>query len=199
MATRTEPISMCSLSSNQQALADVAERRSGSAVSGTASALVGGLGAPAPDLWVRPSFGSDQLIEPADVTLDRLQAVPLQLEGVTIDALPGPGEPCPEGFDSFFHAGTPSFQDAEPDIRGGQAEEGEPYTEPVVLPRGWSGLGEQVLQVLFAVGGQPVDDLGTTSGQRLGGFRNLVLGDETPPGEILEAGVQGAVSECPEG
>src|SRR6266568_2721413 len=39
---------------------------------------------------VRPPLGGDQFVQPADLALDRLQAVPLQLEGVAVDPLPGP-------------------------------------------------------------------------------------------------------------
>ena len=42
-------------------------------------------------------------------------------------------------------------------------EEGEVHPEVLVLPGRRAGLVEQLLEVLLAVGRQPVDDLGSTA------------------------------------
>ena len=112
------------------------------------------------------SFRGDQLVQPADFPLDRLQAVPVQLEGVAVQALPGPGQGGADALHPLLEPAAPALQDPQPDVRPGLAEEGEPDTESVVLPGGGPRLGEQVLQPLLAFGGQPVDDLRPASGQR---------------------------------
>src|SRR5258706_3832733 len=96
MATRTEPIPMCSFSYSQQAL----RLTQLAAVSIVAVMCVGHV--LARGLRVRAPLGSDQLVQPADIALDRFQSVPLQLEGVAVDALPGPGDPGAESLDPLF-------------------------------------------------------------------------------------------------
>src|SRR5262252_4130968 len=105
MATRTEPIPMCSLSFISSGAAAASAGRRRSAVLCVAPALAVGLGSGwplgprrlrPPRLAVRLPLGGDQLVQPSDLALDRLQAVPLQLEGVAVDPLPGPGQAGPE-------------------------------------------------------------------------------------------------------
>src|SRR5262245_14722082 len=195
MATRTEPIPLCSLSFS--ASTDLTKRGLPDQLVPSQVVLpcTRGLGAVVPWRRVRPSLGGDQLVQPADFALDRLQAVALQLEGVAVDALPGPREPGPEGLDPLFQPAAPALEDPQPDVRRGQAEEGEPDAEPVVLPGGGPGLGKQVLQVLLAVSGQPVDDLGTAAAKRLSGIGHRVLCDEPATGQVLQTRVQRAVTE----
>src|SRR5262249_7585057 len=66
----------------------------------------------------------DQLVQPAHLALDRLQAVPLELQGVPVHPLPGARQPGAEGLDPLFQPAAPALQDPEPDIRPGLAEEG---------------------------------------------------------------------------
>ena len=69
-----------------------------------------------------------------------------------------------------------AFQYPQPHVCPGLAEEGEVHAEPVVLPGRGPGLGEQVLQVFLALGGQPVDDLRPASGPH--GVGGGFLGDQ---------------------
>src|SRR5215469_1587627 len=142
MATRTEPIPMCSLSFFSSGAAAASTGRRRSAVLCVAPRLAVGLGirwppgprAGRPRRVVSLPLGRDQFVQPADFALDRLQAVPLQLEGVAVDSLPGPGQAGPERLDPLFKPAAPALQNPEPDLRRGQAEEREPHAEPVVLP-----------------------------------------------------------------
>src|SRR5689334_20757246 len=101
MATRTEPIPMCSLSLFSSGAAAASTGRRRSAVLCVAAGLAFGhcsrwpLGPRClrpPRLVVSLPLGGDQFVQPSDLALDRLQAVPLQLEGVAVDPLPGPGQ-----------------------------------------------------------------------------------------------------------
>src|SRR5262249_48570011 len=56
-------------------------------------------------------------------------------------------------------------------------------------------LARQALEPLLAVGRQPVHDLRPPAGQRLGGRRGNLLGDQPPAEQVLEARVQGPVPE----
>src|SRR5260221_4019804 len=110
MATRTEPIPMCSFSYSQQALRLIQL----AAVSVGVVMCVGHV--LARGLRVRAPLGSDQLVQPADFALYRLQSVPLQLEGVAVDALPGPCEARAERLDPLLKPAAPAFPDPEPDV-----------------------------------------------------------------------------------
>ncbi len=114
-------------------------------------------------LTARLPFRGDQLVEPADLALDRFQAVPVQFERVAVQPFPGPRHRRPDAVQPLLEPGPAAFQDAQPDVRAGLAEEGEPDAEPVVLPGRGAGLGEDLLQPLLALRGQPVDDLGTAA------------------------------------
>ena len=118
-------------------------------------------------LAARLPLRCDQLVEPADLPLHRLKAVPVQFERVAVQALPGPRHRRPDGVQPFLQPGPAALQDAQPDVRAGLAEEREPDTEAVVLPGGGARLGQQLLQPLLALRGQPVDDLRPAAGQRL--------------------------------
>src|SRR2546430_8510855 len=59
-------------------------------------------------LGVRLPLRGDQLVKPADFPLDRLQAVPLQLEGVAVHALPRPRQAGPERLQPFLQPGAPA-------------------------------------------------------------------------------------------
>src|SRR5579859_4843488 len=92
--------------------------------------------------WVGPGRRSclplrgDQLVQPADLALGRLKAVLLQRERVPVDPFPGPGQAGAEPVDALFQPAAPALKDPQPYIGAGQAEEGEPDTESVVLPAG---------------------------------------------------------------
>src|ERR1700753_1617700 len=95
--------------------------------------------------------------------------MPLQFEGVTVHALPGPGQASTDTLQALLQPGPAAFQDPQPDVGAGLAEEREVDTEAVVLPGGPARPGEELLQELLAVSGQPVHDLGAAAGQRLRG------------------------------
>src|SRR5512135_1028509 len=100
MATRTEPIRMtpsCPCS----------------CVVGTPLAGVGLVGRRWADrAGVSLPFRGDQLVQPADFPLDRLEAVLLEFEGVTVDSLPGAGEGGADGFHPLLQPTAAPFQDA---------------------------------------------------------------------------------------
>src|SRR6516165_2360508 len=78
----------------------------------------------------RLALRGDQLVEPADFPLDRLQAVPVQFERVAVQPFPGPRHRRPDAVQPLLKPGPAALQDAQPDVRAGLAEEGEPDTEP---------------------------------------------------------------------
>src|ERR1022692_588970 len=59
-------------------------------------------------LSVRLPLRGDQLVKPADFPLDRLQAVPLQLEGVTVHAFPCPRQTRAETLQPLLEPGPPA-------------------------------------------------------------------------------------------
>src|SRR5215469_5434481 len=126
MATRTDPISDGSFTPAVH----------GGFTRGTAVPAGGRQGAAASRLGLATRTGfslrGDQLVQPADFPLDRLQAMLVQLQGVAVQALPGPGQGRAHALHPFLEPAAPSLQDAQPDVRPGLAEEGEPVPEPVV-------------------------------------------------------------------
>src|SRR5690606_2855328 len=68
------------------------------------------------------------------------------------------------------------------------------------LPCRRTGLGQQFLKTLLAIGGELVDDLRSTALERQRRVRLLgpVLGDQPVGRELLEARIEGAVGERPE-
>ena len=122
----------------------------------------------------------DQLVEPADLALDGLEPVPLQLEGVAVDPLAGAGQRRAEAVEALLEPRPAALEDAQPGGGVGAGEEREVDAEVLVLPGGRAGLGEQLLEVLLALGGEPVDDPRPLAGQRRGGAGGL-LGDPAAP------------------
>ena len=84
------------------------------------------------------ALGVDQPVEPADLALDLLEAVPLQLEGVLVHALAGAGEDA-RTFEPLVEPGAPALEDPQPGLGVGLREEGEPDVEVLVLPGGRPG------------------------------------------------------------
>src|SRR3954469_14459414 len=125
------------------------------------------------------ALAPDQLVEPPDLALDRLQPVLLQLQGVVVDPLPSPGQRGAYALQPFLEAAAPAFENPQPYVGAGVSEEGEVNSEALVLPGGGAGLGEEILQALLAVGGELVDDLRATRAGRThrGGFL-LLLRDQ---------------------
>src|ERR1700761_173653 len=147
---------------------------------------------------LRPPFLGDQFIQPADIALDRFEPVPLQFERVAVHPLPGAREGRAQPLQPVLEPAAPPLENPEPDVRPGLAEEGEVDAELVVLPGGRARVGEQVLEPLLALGGQPVDDLrpaGRAPGLAVHWRGGAFLGDQALSVQLGQAGVQGAVGQ----
>ena len=142
---------------------------------------------------VRAPLGLDQLGQPAHFALDGLEPVPLEFEGVAVDALAGAGDRRLHVVEPLFEPVAAALEDAHAHLGVRLGEEREVHAEVLVFPRGRPGLGEQVLQVLLAFGGEPVDDPAAAAG------RLAVSAHVTDGQHLLQAGVERAVGECPEG
>src|SRR5262245_10359545 len=94
--------------------------------------------------------------------------MPVELERVAVEPLPGPGTSRPDAGEPLLQPGPASLQDSQPDVCPSLAEECEVDAETVVLPGRRARLGQQVLQPFLAVRGQPVDDLRPAAGPRSG-------------------------------
>src|SRR5690349_11386446 len=106
------------------------------------------------------AFGSDQLVEPADLPLRGVLAVLLQGRGVGVHPLAVLGRRGADGGHGRLETAARALEDAEPDLGLGAGEEPEVDVERVVLPSARTGLLGQLLEVLLAVGGELVDDAG---------------------------------------
>src|SRR6185437_13115945 len=80
-------------------------------------------------------LGVDQLVEPADLALDRVEAVLLELEGVSVELLPGPGQRHAEAVAPLLHPPPAALQDAQPGLGVRMREEGEVHPEALVVVR----------------------------------------------------------------
>src|SRR5262249_13441394 len=138
-----------------------------------------------------PPLRGDELVQPADLTLDRFQAVPVELERVAVEPLPGPRHRRPDAVEPLLQPGPPAFQDPQPDVGPGLAEEREVHAEPIVIPGRWARFGQQILPPLLAVGGQLVDDLRAPAGA-LPGLAG-VPGRTGVPGLAAVPGLAGAL------
>src|SRR5215467_1048546 len=124
----------------------------------------------------------------------------LQFQRVAVDPFASPGCGGSETFKPLFEPTTPPFKNPHPDVGLRQAEECEVDSEAVVLPGGWARLAEQVIQPLFAVGSQPVDDLGSPwPVQRLARIGPGIFRDQSLGQQVLEGGIQRAIAEGPKG
>ena len=126
----------------------------------------------------------DQLGEPTDLAIRRLEPVLLQLEGVAIQPLAGAGQRRAHALAPFLHPAAPSLEDAQPDVGAGLGEERQPRAEALVVEGVRPDLGQQVGQVFLALGGELVDPLAparpAARPRRFGGL----LGDLARLGEV---------------
>src|SRR6266566_8529641 len=141
MATRTEPIWIAPF---LRRLAGVHCRRPAASAARAAAAGVVlrsvRMSAARVPTRVRPPLRSDQLVEPAHLALDRLEPMLVKLERVAVQPFPGPGEGRPHTVEPLLEPGAPAFEDPQPDVGAGLAEEGEMNAEAVVFPGCRSGL-----------------------------------------------------------
>src|SRR6478672_9273177 len=170
IATRTEPIGR---SFPRSLLAE--------------SLLVVGRGAGwSGDGWVGgvpvAALGVDEVRQPADLPLYRLDAVALELRGVPVDLLLGQRELVLDAVQTLLEAGTAPFEHAQPDLHVGATEEREPDVEVVVLPRGRTHLRHEALEL-------------TVTGLGDRGDRGRGLLDQRATQHLLQGGVERAVRQ----
>src|SRR3712207_7722988 len=85
---------------------------------------------------------------------DRFQAVALEFQGVAVQPLPGPAQRDPQALALPFDGAAAALEDAQPDVRGGVPEERQADTEePAVVVRLRTGLTDQLVEALLALGG----------------------------------------------
>src|SRR5690349_3309364 len=162
-------------------LLDVGRRRGGLALAGA---------------LVVTALGVDELREPADLPLDGLHAVTLELHRVAVHLLLGLLQLVLDPVEPLLETAAPALQDPQPGADVGAAEEREPYVEVVVLPRGRPDVGHQPLELLVAGRGELVDDpLAAARRARLG--RRDVLGDPAGLEHLLQRRVERAVGQQP--
>src|SRR5215472_7554314 len=149
MATRTEPIAAASFLMSP--LRGVRMRHG----------LVGGADiyagrAPGP-------FGGDQLFEPTDLALTRLEPVALQLERVGVEPLGRAGQDVAQALPALLDPPAPALEDAKAGLLVGPGEEREVHTERGVVEGLRPGLDEQLLEALLAFRGDLVNHPSTTA------------------------------------
>ena len=105
------------------------------------------------------ALGLDQLGEPANLALHRLEAVAVHLDRVAVDPLTSAPHGAAEALALLLEPDAPTLEDAHPRLGRGLGEEGEVDAERLVLPRRRARLAEQLGEALLAFGGQRVDDL----------------------------------------
>src|SRR4051794_15218908 len=70
------------------------------------------------------AFGGDELVEPANLAVHRLEPVLLQLEGVAVELFSRATQGARDLFPAFFEPAAPALEDVEPDVGVGLREEG---------------------------------------------------------------------------
>src|SRR3954454_3315692 len=80
-----------------------------------------------------PTLDLDQLREPADLPVHRLQAVPLELEGVAVQPLTGAGQRGPQALPLPLDGAPTALEDPQPDVGLGVLEEGEADAEETAV------------------------------------------------------------------
>src|SRR6266481_645936 len=105
MATRTEPMRIA------PCLVMRSEDRSPVLDDGGRSAAFCVIPASAAGLRTRLPLRRDQLVQPADFSFHRLQAMPLQFERVAVHALAGAGRGGAEAVQPLLEPAAPTFED----------------------------------------------------------------------------------------
>src|SRR5881227_666495 len=68
------------------------------------------------------ALAPDQLVEPPDLALDRLQPVLLQLERVVVDPFPSACQRGAYALQPFLETAAPAFEDPQPYVGAGVSE-----------------------------------------------------------------------------
>src|SRR4051794_8196120 len=147
------------------------------------------------------AFACDQFLDPPDLALGRLEAVPGELLGVRVEPFPRAGHARPDAVRTLLEPAATPLEDAQAHLGVGLPEEREVDAEVLVLPRRGAGLAEQVGEALLAVGGELVDDLAALAGEGRGVGQvgvGLVLGDPPVGLHVAQCRVQRAVGQRPE-
>jgi hypothetical protein len=103
----------------------------------------------------------DELGQPSDLSVDGLETVLVQLARVAVEPLPRPRQRAAHAVALLFYAAAAPFQDLQPDVRAGLREEREPCPEAFFVKGIRPDVGEQLREVLLAVGGELVHPLAT--------------------------------------
>src|SRR4051794_39269123 len=112
----------------------------------------------------------DELGQPADLAVHRVQAVSLQLEGVAVEAFAGAAERGAQALPLPLDGAPATLEDPQPGVGGGVPEEGQPDAEQAAVVVGLgTGLAHQLVEAFLALGGDRVDHLAAAAGQRRGG------------------------------
>src|SRR3954451_11311207 len=116
----------------------------------------------------------------------------MQLTGVAVQPFSRAGETALHTVALFLHSPAATLQDLHPDVGARLAEKRQPSTEPIVVERLRTNVGEQIGQVLLALGGQAVDPLSAArprcgSADRL---NRLLLRDPPGFGEAPQRGIE---------
>ena len=145
----------------------------------------------------------DELRQPADLAVHRLEPVALQLERVAVDALAGPRQRGPQTLPLPLDRAPAALEDPQPHVRGGVPEEGQVDAEVTsVVVRLRAGLADQFLEALLALRGDRVDHLPAAAGERRRVRRQQLpwagLDDGDEPGRVepLQRGIQRAVGDA---
>src|SRR3954452_22948713 len=114
--------------------------------------------------WVHASgvvlLAVDQLGEPADLTVDGVQPVALQFEGVAVELLLGAAQRVDQPVALPLDGPPAALQDPQPDVGRGVPEEGQVDAEAALVVIGLrAGGADQLGESLLAGGGDRVDDL----------------------------------------
>lgn len=84
----------------------------------------------------------------------------LELQGVAVNTLPGPGDRSPEPLQPLLETASAPLQDAHPDLCLGQAKERKVHAEPVVFPgRARAGRRSKIVYRLTADGKERLQEL----------------------------------------
>src|SRR5688500_11535869 len=158
----------------------------------------GGLGVIRLRPWLA-ALGGDELGQPAHLALGGVEAVPLELGGVGVEAFAVLGRSRADVGEALLQPAPATLEDAQAHLGLGAREEGEVPVERVVLPRRRARLAHQGLEPLLALSGELVDDPRPAAADAAGAGGRWGLDDPALLEQAAQAGVERAVGKGPEG